>query len=92
MLPEVIISEHSSSSLHKRRLKFSHAKKKPHVNMLLRHHLLRAQDHFKRTGAKQKAVVRKIKLNPASSKLKRRGGILLLITAQFKSLYFYGLW
>lgn len=31
MLPEVIISEHSSSSLHKRRLKFSHAKKKPHV-------------------------------------------------------------
>lgn len=91
MLPEVIISEHSSSSLHKRRLKFSHAKKKPHVNMLLRHHL-KAQDHFKRTGAKQKAVVRKIKMNPASSKLKRRGGILLLITAQFKSLYFYGLW
>lgn len=74
--------------LHKRKLKFSHVKKKPYVNMMLRHHLLGAQDHCKRTGAKQKTVVRQIEMNPASSELKRRGGILLLISAQFKSLYF----
>lgn len=76
----------STSTVHKCRLKLSHAKKKPSVNTNQKYrHLIRAKAHWKTVLCSHKS-----KFEIRSSRLKRRGTISLVIGAPFYSLRLYG--